>query len=106
MNFDVTKLLPFKGLLVGFSGEPTWILGHLPMIITFDNGESVKSILVKYLIVNTVSPYNIIIGKPSFNSLEATLSTMYLTFKYPLKDGRTGIIKGDQEIGRKCYKNI
>lgn len=25
--------------------------------------------------------------------------------KYPLKDGRVGIIKGDQRISRKCYKD-
>lgn len=105
MNFDVTELLPFTSSLVGFSGEPTHVLGHLPMITTFGNGESEKSVLVKYLIVNATSPFNIIIGKSSFNALEATLSTLYLTLKYPLKDGRIGIIKRDQEITRKCYKN-
>lgn len=105
MNFDITELFPFTGSLVGFSGEPTQVLGHLPMITTFGNGESSKSIMVKYLIVNVASPYNIIIGRPSFIALKAKLSTLYLTLKYPLKDSQTGRVKGDQEIERKCYKN-
>lgn len=35
MNFDITELLPFKGSLVGFSGEPAQVLGHLSMVTTF-----------------------------------------------------------------------
>lgn len=105
MNFDITELFPFKGSLIGFSGEPEQVLGHLPMVTNFSKGKSGKSISVKYLNVNVVSPYNIIIGRPSFNALEATFSTMYLTLKYPLKDGRVGIIKTDQEIARKYYKD-
>lgn len=33
------------------------------------------------------------------------LSTLYLTLKYPLKDGRVGVVKGDQGLARKCYKD-
>lgn len=44
------------------------------MITTFGNGENTKSILVKYLIFNAASTYNVIIGWPFFNALEATLS--------------------------------
>lgn len=57
------------------------------MITTFGNGEHAKSVQVKHLIVNFASPYNVIIGRPSFNVLEEAFSTLYLTLKYPLKDG-------------------
>lgn len=104
MNFDIIELFLFKGSLVGLSGEPKQVLGHFPMMTTFGKEESAKSILVKKLIINDVSPYNAIISKPSFNALEAVLTTMYLILKYPMKDGRVGIIKGDQEIARKYHK--
>lgn len=78
MNFDITELFPFKGSLVRFSGEPVQVLGHLSMITTFGNGENTKSIMGKYLIVNTISPYNIIIGRPSFNALEEALSVPHI----------------------------
>lgn len=93
INFDITELFPFNGRM------------FLLMMTTFGNRENTKRVLVKYLIINVASPYNVIIDKPSFNALEAALSTMYLTLKYPLKDGRVGIIKGDQEITKKCYED-
>lgn len=81
------------------------VMGHFPVITTFGNGENAKSVLVRYLFIDVASPYNVIVGRPSFNALEAVLSTMCLTLKYPLKDGRTGIIKGDRGIERKSYKD-
>lgn len=72
---------------------------------TFGSRNHVKSIQVRYLIVDVLFPYNIIIGRPSFNALEDVLSILYLTLKYPLEDGRVGIVKGDQGIERKCYKD-
>lgn len=80
------------------------MLGHLSIEKTFGSRDHAKSIQVRCLIVNDVSPYNIIIGSPSFNALEAVLSTIYLTLKYPLEEGRVGIVKGDQGIARKFYK--
>ena len=105
MNFDTTELLPFKGTLVEFSREHVQVLGNLPIMTTFGSRDHTKSIQVRYLIVNFTSPYNIIISMPSFNTLEAGLSTLYLMLKYPLENGRVGIMKGDQGIARKCYKD-
>ena len=57
------------------------------------------------MIINAMSPYKIIIERTSFNALEATFSTMYLTMKYPLSEGRVGMVRGDQGLTRKCYKD-
>lgn len=72
---------------------------------TFGSRDHAKCIQVRYLTVNVPSPYNIIIGIPSFNALKAVLSTLYLTLKYRLEDDQVGIVKGDQGIARKCYKD-
>lgn len=105
MNFDTAKLLPFKGTLVGFSGEHVQVLGHLSIMATFGSRDHVKNIQVRYLIINATSPYNIIIGRPLFNALKAALSTLYLKLKYPLEDDQVRIVKGDQGITRKYYKD-
>lgn len=86
ISYDITEMILFNGMLVGFSRVQVHVMIHFPVITTFDSKDNVKSIKVRYLIVNVASPYNIIIGRPSFNALEATLSTLYLTLKYPLKD--------------------
>ncbi|WJX92616.1 hypothetical protein P8452_74233 [Trifolium repens] len=43
--------------------------------------------------------------KQNFNTLEAAMSTLYLSIKYPLDDGRVGTIKGDQAMARRCYES-
>ena len=100
---DETKMLPFKGTLVEFAGELVYVLGHLSILTLFRSGDNAKSIKVRHLIVNAVSPYNIIISKLTFNSLEASLSTLHLTMKYPLHDGWVRVIKGGQGLVCKCY---
>lgn len=37
--------------------------------------------------------------------MEDALSILYLTMKYPLDEGRVSVIKGDQGLARKFYKD-
>jgi len=39
------------------------------------------------------------------NGLGAVTSTAHLCMKYPLEDGRVGVVKGDQITARKCYED-
>lgn len=70
------------------------MLGHMPVLTLFGSGDNAKSLKVRYFIMNVASPYNIIIGKLDFNSLEVALSTLYLTMKYPLCGRRIDVIRG------------
>lgn len=40
------------------------------------------------------------------NTLEAALSILYLTMKHPLSSGEVRVVKGNQILARKCYKEI
>lgn len=71
----------------------------------FGSGSNEKGIRVRYLIVNASSPYKVIIRRPTFNALEVVFSTLYLTMKYSLEGGHVGIVKDDQGLSRKCYKD-
>ncbi|MCI35950.1 hypothetical protein A2U01_0057171, partial [Trifolium medium] len=33
------------------------------------------------------------------------MSTLYLSMKYPLDDGRVGMVRGDQALARQCYES-
>jgi hypothetical protein len=65
----------------------------------------VKTVRVRYLVVNSPNSYNIINERPAFNLLGAFLSTKFLVMKYPLDNGKVGTIKGNQKITRECYHN-
>lgn len=105
MGLDPEQLQPFKGTLAGFTGEQVHVRGYITLKTTFGSGSHAKTIRVRYLVINSPSSYNIIIGRPSFNLLGAFLSAKFLVMKYPLNDGKVGTIRGDQKIARECYHN-
>ncbi|GAV67960.1 hypothetical protein CFOL_v3_11463, partial [Cephalotus follicularis] len=53
-----------------------------------------------FLVVDTPSPYNAIVGRPGLNLLEAIVSTRHLLMKFPTRFG-VGEVKGDQEVARR-----
>lgn len=69
---------------------------HITLKTTCGEGADGKEIDVIYLFVDALSPYNIILGWPNINSLGVLVSTMYLTLKYRLLDGRVGKTWEDQ----------
>ncbi|WJX68249.1 hypothetical protein P8452_52637 [Trifolium repens] len=106
MQLSDEYLLPYNGTLVGFAGEQVEVMGYTTLLTTFGDEENAKTIKVRYLVVKTpFTSYNIIIGKPAFNTLEATLSTLYLSIKYPLDNGKVGTVRGDQKLARRCYES-
>ncbi|GAV73922.1 hypothetical protein CFOL_v3_17405 [Cephalotus follicularis] len=56
-----------------------------------------------FLVVDTPSPYNAIVGRPCLNLLEAIVSTRHLVVKFPTRFG-VGEVRGDQQAARQCYK--
>ncbi|GAV77805.1 hypothetical protein CFOL_v3_21275, partial [Cephalotus follicularis] len=52
-----------------------------------------------FLVVDTPSPYNAIIGRPGLNLMEAIVSTRHLLMKFPTRFG-VGEARGDQQAAR------
>ncbi|GAV58356.1 hypothetical protein CFOL_v3_01890, partial [Cephalotus follicularis] len=52
-----------------------------------------------FLVVDTPSPYNAIVGRPGLNLLEAIVSTRHLVAKFPTRFGM-GEVRGDQQAAR------
>ena len=57
---------------------------------------------VNFLVVDCSSSYNVIIGRPTLNSLKAVTSIYHLSVKFPTKYG-VGEVQGDQLAARECY---
>ncbi|GAV72147.1 LOW QUALITY PROTEIN: hypothetical protein CFOL_v3_15636, partial [Cephalotus follicularis] len=52
-----------------------------------------------FLVVDTPSPYNTIIGQPGLNLMETIVSTRHLSMKFPTRFG-VGEVRGDQQAAR------
>jgi hypothetical protein len=93
MQLSNEHLLPYNDTLMGLAGEQVEVMGYTTLLTTFGENYNAKTIKVRYLVVKTLfTSYNIIIGRPAFNALEAAMSTLYLSIKYPLDDGRVGTV--------------
>jgi hypothetical protein len=106
MQLSNKHLMPYNSTLVGFAGEQMEVMGYTTLLTTFGENDNAKTVKVRYLVVKTpFTSYNIIIGRPSFNALGVAMSTLYLSMKYPLDDGRICIVRGDQTLARHCHES-
>ena len=55
-----------------------------------------------FLVVDYLSAYNVILGRPTLNSWKAVTSTYRLMIKFPTDYG-VGELRGDQVAARECY---
>jgi len=63
---------------------------------TFGERDEAKTIRIRYMVVNTHSSYNILLGRPIINKLGAVVSSVHMRMKYPTDRGTMGTIKVDQ----------
>ncbi|GAU49235.1 hypothetical protein TSUD_183260 [Trifolium subterraneum] len=106
-NFDLTEenLVPYVGSdLQGFNGSTTKPWGYVDLIVTFGENKAMKSVKVKFLVVDCPSLYNCIIGLPTLAELFAVSSTIHLKLKYYTKDGQVATINGDIEAVWRCFE--
>ncbi|XP_057432334.1 uncharacterized protein LOC130725096 [Lotus japonicus] len=93
-------LMPYTGTLVGFSGEQVWVRGYIDLDTVFGVEDNAKLLRVRYLVIQVVASYNVIIGRNTLNCLCAVISTAHLAVKYPLLCGKVGKIVVDQRRAR------
>ncbi|GAV82671.1 hypothetical protein CFOL_v3_26122, partial [Cephalotus follicularis] len=56
-------------------------------------------VLMTFLVVDTTSPYNAIVGRPGLNLMEVIVSTRHLLVKFPMRFGM-GEVRGNQQVAR------
>ncbi|GAV76489.1 hypothetical protein CFOL_v3_19963, partial [Cephalotus follicularis] len=69
--------------------------------ILIDTGTAPRQTQVQmiFLVVDTQSPYNAIVGHPILNLMEAIVLTRHLLMKFPTRFG-VGEVRGDQQVAR------
>ncbi|XP_074314961.1 uncharacterized protein LOC141651138 [Silene latifolia] len=98
MGFDKENLTKKSVPLVGFSGETAHSVGEIT-IPTYIEGVNK---LVRYLVIEGPTTYNVILGRPWLHQMKAVPSTYHQCLKFPTPWG-TVTVKGDREESRNCY---
>jgi len=81
------------------------VRGYLELRTTLTDGEASRTESIRYLVINANSAYNILLGRPALNRLNAVASTRHMKMKLPDLSGKVRVIKSDEEEARKCYEN-
>ncbi|GAV57240.1 hypothetical protein CFOL_v3_00778 [Cephalotus follicularis] len=97
------QLKPVKTPLVGFAGETIHPLGSINLSMVAGTTPRQTQVEMTFLVVDTPSPYNAIVGRPGLNLMEAIVSTRHLLMKFPTRFG-VGEVRGDQQATRQCYR--
>ncbi|CAL5430092.1 unnamed protein product [Camellia sinensis] len=69
--------------MVGFNGTPTWPLGTT--ILEVQAGT--RKITTEFIIIDTPSPYNIILGRPWLHAMRVVPSTLHQLLQFPTEHG-------------------
>ncbi|RDX93494.1 hypothetical protein CR513_24245, partial [Mucuna pruriens] len=98
-KFDIK---PYHEQLIGFSDERVDTRGYVDLLTTFDDQNAMRTISIRYLVVNTETSYNTLIGRPTLNALAAIVSTPHLvvTIKTSEKKEKDSSLKKKKKKAR------
>jgi len=94
LQLPTTAIVPYDEPIYGFSGEKLSTRGYIDLHTIFHDGAQTKTIPIRFLIVNAPTSYNVLLGRPSLNTLGAVVSTPHLAMKFPSPSGDILTIHG------------
>ncbi|KAL0407916.1 UNVERIFIED_CONTAM: hypothetical protein Sradi_1726000 [Sesamum radiatum] len=89
-------------LLYGFAREVIHSRGMISLPLTLGTSPLQKTCLLKFLVVDIPSAYNVILGRPTLNAFRAIISTYHMKIKFPVVEG-VGKAQADILQARRCY---
>ena len=102
MGIGRDKLEPVNTHLRGFAGEKVLPLGSIQLVLTLGEPPCQATTTARFLIVDALSAYNMLLGRPSLNAIKAIPSAYHMIIKFPTVHG-VGTVRGDQQVARECY---
>ncbi|KAL0347643.1 UNVERIFIED_CONTAM: hypothetical protein Scaly_1780300 [Sesamum calycinum] len=96
MEIGIASLRPVNTPLVGFGGSEIIPLRTIDLPVLIGTEPQRKTMMVKFLVVDTPFAYNVILERPGLNLFRAVVSTFHLKMKFQTAHG-TGEVKCDQK---------
>nr|GFA98947.1 reverse transcriptase domain-containing protein [Tanacetum cinerariifolium] len=81
------QMVPATTSLTRFSGETTWPLRQLKLLVNIGDAAHSTKALMNFMIVKSLSPYNGIIRRPGLKSIQAIPSTVHGMLKFLTEEG-------------------
>ncbi|XP_021866510.2 uncharacterized protein [Spinacia oleracea] len=89
--------------LVGFGGSVICLIGSILLPVLIGTPPVTKQGAVRFIIVSSLTSFNIILGCHALNDLKAMIVPHLLLIKFVGSNGDIGAIYGNQQLARDCY---
>ena len=103
LQLPTTTMAPYDEPIYGFSREKVSTHGYIDLHTVFRDGAQTKTTPIRFLVVDAPTSYNVLLDRPSLNTLGAVVSIPHLAMKFPSPSGDILTIHGDQQLARECY---
>ena len=97
LNLRIEDLTPYNSPLISFERKVIIPKGQIRLPVQTGS----KTMEVDFIVVDTYSPYTVIIARPWLHTLGVVSSTLHQKIKYPF-GGKIEEILGDQTMARQC----
>ena len=87
MGIGKEKLEPINAHLRGFFEEKVLSLGSVQLVLTLGDPPCQATTMIKFLIVEAPSAYNMLLGSPYLNAIRAIPSAYHMVVKFPTENG-------------------
>jgi len=94
LRLSPDHLRPHDGCLIRFAGDHVECQGYINLRITFSDEETAMTIVIRYVVVNTPSAYNLLLGRSSLNRLRAVASTKHMKMKLSPLEAKCSSLRG------------
>ncbi|KAL0416661.1 UNVERIFIED_CONTAM: hypothetical protein Slati_3498000 [Sesamum latifolium] len=84
MKIGVASLRLVNTSLIGFGGSEVIPLRTIDLPVLIGMEPKRKTMMMKFLVVDTPFAYNVILGRPDLNLFRAFMSTFHLQMKFPI----------------------
>ncbi|KAL0434516.1 UNVERIFIED_CONTAM: hypothetical protein Slati_2785900 [Sesamum latifolium] len=88
--------------LYDFAGEVVHPRGVVSLPLTLGIGHTRRTCILKFLIVDVLSAYNVILGRSTLNAFQVVISMYHMKIKFPTSEG-VGEVQRDPLQSRRCY---
>ena len=105
LKLNPKRLWPFDSPLVSFSGDRVYPKGIVTLTLTVGTYPTQLTRQLDFLVMDCLSSYNVIIGRPTLNKWKAATSTYCLKVKFSTDNG-VGKVKGNQVLAKECYQAV
>ncbi|XP_061361948.1 uncharacterized protein LOC133305724 [Gastrolobium bilobum] len=103
MNLDVEDLKPCNTGLIAFNGRDIIPKGYIDLRLTMGTKEAYKSEMVRFIVADFPSEYNVILGRPTIHDWDMLVSTKHQKLKLIDKHKTVITIAGDQKESWDSY---